>query len=83
MSYKVMYLVKTYNIHATLVVNIDQTGFHATLMVNSAHSKLHILPITWENKGAKHIKVSWLKTINLRNLLFRHLWMDYSWVQMG
>jgi hypothetical protein len=68
MGYKVIYLVKTYNIHATLMVNIDQTGFHAALMVNSDQTKLHVMPIageiTWESKGAKHIKVSWLKTRN-------------------
>jgi hypothetical protein len=68
MGYMVVHLVKTYNIHATLVVNIDQTGFHATLMVNSDQTKLHVMTIirkqTWESKGAKHIKVSWLKTIN-------------------
>jgi hypothetical protein len=68
MGYMVIYLIKTYNIHATLVVNIDQIGFHATLMVNCDQIKLHIMPITgkqrWENKGAKHIKISWLKIIN-------------------
>jgi hypothetical protein len=48
MGYMVAYLVKTYNIHVALVVNSDQIG-------------LHLMPTTqertWENKGAKHIKV--------------------------
>jgi hypothetical protein len=48
MSYKVIYLVKTYNIHATQMVKNDQI-------------RLHLVPTagkwTWESKGAKHIKV--------------------------
>jgi hypothetical protein len=28
MAYKVAYLIKTYNIHATLVTYIDQIGVH-------------------------------------------------------
>jgi hypothetical protein len=48
MGYMVVYLVKTYNIHAALMVNIDQIGFHATLMVNSDQTKLHLMPIARE-----------------------------------
>jgi hypothetical protein len=57
MGYKVVYLVKTYNIHAALMVNIDQTRFHTAIMVNSEQTKLHLMPITWKHtwgiKGAK------------------------------
>jgi hypothetical protein len=46
MGYKVVYLVKAYNIPLTLVINNDQT-------------KIHLVPTigkkTWENKGTKHI----------------------------
>jgi hypothetical protein len=57
MVYKVVYLVKTYNIHAAFMVNTDQTRFHSTIMVNSEQIKLHLMPITWKHaweiKGAK------------------------------
>jgi hypothetical protein len=62
MGYKVVYLVKTYNIHVPLVVNTDQIGLHVALMVNIDETKLHLMPITWKHtweiKGAKHITVS-------------------------
>jgi hypothetical protein len=46
MSYKVIYLVKTYNIPLTLVVNNDQTRIN---LVPTPGKK------TWESKGTKHI----------------------------
>ncbi len=48
MGYKVVYLVKIYNIPPTLVVNSDQTRVHLVPIVRKR---------TWENKGTKHIKV--------------------------
>jgi hypothetical protein len=48
MGYMTVYLVKTYNIPTTLMVNSDQT-------------RLHLVPTTrkwtWESMDAKHIKV--------------------------
>ncbi len=46
MGYKVVYLVKTYNIPPTLVVNNDQTKIHLVPTVGKK---------TWKNKGTKHI----------------------------
>jgi hypothetical protein len=47
MGYKVIYLVKTYNIPLTLVINSDET-------------RIRLVPTpwerTWESKGIKHIQ---------------------------
>jgi hypothetical protein len=48
MVYKVVYLIKAYNILATLVINTNQIG-------------VHLIPTkgerTWETKGEKNIHV--------------------------
>jgi hypothetical protein len=48
MAHRVAYLVKTYNVLASLVINMNQIG-------------IHLVPIggerTWENKGSKDIHV--------------------------
>ncbi len=41
-GYKVIYFVKTYNIHVTLVVNSDQIEVHLVPTIGKC---------TWENKG--------------------------------
>jgi hypothetical protein len=48
MAYRVAYLVKSYNIHVTLVINIDQTCVH---LVPTRGER------TWEMKGEKNIHV--------------------------
>jgi len=70
MGYMVAYIFKTYNILAALMVNSDQIGLH---LVSIARKQ------TWESKGAKHIKASWIKDKKHVTLFVSSFaWMDCS-----
>lgn len=62
MGFRVVYLVKTYDIFATLMVNKDQIG-------------VHLVPIArkwgWESKGTKHIKDRGQVTIDTCDFILR------------
>jgi hypothetical protein len=53
MGYKIVYLVKTYDILVALVVNSDQIRAHIVSKTRKW---------TWECKGRKHIKVLWIES---------------------
>jgi hypothetical protein len=48
MSQRIAYLVKSYSIPDSMVINTDQTGIHL-IPTGGAH--------TWDEKGTKHVKV--------------------------
>jgi hypothetical protein len=52
MGYKIVYLVKTYDIPIALMVNSDQIRAHIVSKTRKW---------TWECKGTKHIKVLWIE----------------------
>jgi hypothetical protein len=55
MVYKVAYLVKTYSIPPTFVVNSDQIGVHFVL---------NGVEITYKPKGTKHVQMLGLENKN-------------------